>query len=185
MTLPINNDAELKRAKEWVRKFYTHLRELRSEPAPDEKAQKLLDLEAEGIMNQIKELKEEIKIYEANRPPSQFMEVKHRHLLSEADRMVQKYSHLLEESLNRKIEAIESKARAIPGDPYAPGADPMKASLLSEARVLKQVVLSVVQSRDQFTADAVEYHRKRLEERLALGARPAPKRSNRRARTHE
>ncbi|MDG6934548.1 MAG: hypothetical protein JRN68_07590 [Nitrososphaerota archaeon] len=166
----ITNEAELKKAKSQVNMTYAYVKSLREEAGS--KLQVQVDREAESLIKGARELKAKIKAYEANRPPSQFMEVKHRHLVSEADRMVMKFSHLLEESLGKKIERVGLMAKNIPGNPYAPGADPMKRMLIEEVRVLKMVMTSVAQARDQFTADAVEYHTKRYEEKLALGPRP-------------
>lgn len=173
MSTSITDDLELKNEKSKVRMAYVYVKMLRD--APGNKTQEQVNADVESVMREIKETKAAIKVYEANRPRPQFMEVKHRHLVSEADRMVMKFSHLLEESLNRKVMKVEAMAKAIPGAPYAPVTDPQKRALLDEARVLKMVVHSIIQARDQFTADAVEYHRKMLEERLALGARPAQK----------
>ncbi|MDG6918297.1 MAG: hypothetical protein JRN62_02520 [Nitrososphaerota archaeon] len=175
MTFELTDDIDLLRAKSQVKMCYAYVKNMREKPGPKSQAQ--VDSEAEALIGQARDMKAKIKAYEASHPKSPFMEVPHRHLVSEADRMVMKFSHLLEENLSKKIKKVEMMAKEIPGDPYAPGANPMKGSLLNEARVLRMVMQSVTQARNEFTTDSVEYHRTRLEKKLALASRPRTKRS--------
>ena len=89
------------------------------------------------------------------------MEIRRRHLISEADRMVLKFAHLMEKHMDNKLVGLRQRYMEI-REPS------LKADIINEIRAVGMVKASIASAREEFTSDSVNFHAKRLEERLAL-----------------